>query len=82
MMLEEVIDIRKQRSAVYGPPMKQMGTFAALVNAKYGTSFTASDMCVIEMLHKISRIGPIYKRDHYADIAGYADCGAEINEKK
>lgn len=81
MMLKELIIIRNQRSGDYGSPTDQMTTFANLVNARFGTSFTGADMCIVEMLHKISRTKKKYKKDHFMDIAGYADCAVEINER-
>lgn len=79
-LLHDVIRIRTERTGDYGSPTDQMTIYANLVNARFGTQFTASDMCLIEILHKISR-SKKYKKDHYQDIIGYADCAAEINEK-
>ena len=66
------------RHQKYGPPMEHFGRTAALVNAAFGTAFTAADWALVMVLDKVARQrGPAATDDAAIDIAGYAACHQE-----
>jgi 5'(3')-deoxyribonucleotidase len=66
------------RNNQYGPPTKDFERTAAMWAAYKGVDFTAHDVAAMMALLKISRIAwSPTKRDHWADLAGYAGCGYE-----
>jgi uncharacterized HAD superfamily protein len=66
------------RNNQYGPPTKDFERTAAMWAAYKGVDFTAHDVAAMMALLKISRIAwSPDKRDHWADLAGYAGCGWE-----
>lgn len=66
------------RHTKYGPPTEHFAKTAALVNAAFGTSFTASDWALVMVLDKVARLrGPTPTTDGGVDIAGYAACYEE-----
>jgi 5'(3')-deoxyribonucleotidase len=66
------------RNVQYGPPTKDFERTAALWSAYKGVEFSAHDVAVMMILLKTSRLAwSPEKRDHWADIAGYAGCGYE-----
>jgi hypothetical protein len=71
----------KAAAAVYGARQKDYGTpqqnhqlTADLLNTYFGTSFTKEDVCIINILQKLSRMkyGEVTE-DGCTDIAGYAE---------
>lgn len=69
------------RHQKYGPPTEHFARTAALVNAAFGTSFTAADWALVMVLDKVSRQrGPAATHDAAVDIAGYAACHQECRQ--
>lgn len=79
-LLHDALDAVRDRRTKYGPPLSHFAITAALVNAAFGTSFTAGDWAVVMMLDKVARSrGPGNTRDNWVDLAGYAACRAECD---
>ena len=77
MLLESIAAVR-DRHGKYGPPTEHFARTAALVNAAFGTTFSASDWALVMILDKVSRqLGPASTDDGGIDIAGYAACHQE-----
>jgi hypothetical protein len=74
--LRDAIATIRDRHGKYGPPVEHFGRTASLVNAAFGTTFTAADWALIMVLDKIGRqLGTGQATDDAAiDIAGYAAC--------
>ena len=78
--LQAALEAVRDRHTKYGPPNEHFSRTAALVNAAFGTSFTAGDWAVVMMLDKVARSrGPGNTRDNWVDLAGYAACRAECD---
>jgi hypothetical protein len=76
--LHDAIAAVRDRHTKYGPPSEHFSRTSALVNAAFGTSFTASDWALVMVLDKIARqLGPQATNDAAIDIAGYAACHQE-----
>jgi hypothetical protein len=77
--LRDAIAAVCDRHTKYGPPVEHFGRTASLVNAAFGTTFTAADWALVMVLDKISRqLGTGQATDDAAiDIAGYAACHQE-----
>lgn len=77
--LRQAIDAVRDRHGKYGPPTEHFARTAALVNAAFGTTFTAADWALVMVLDKVSRqLGNGHQTDDAAvDIAGYAACHQE-----
>lgn len=76
--LEDAIAAVLDRHGRYGPPTEHFGRTAALVNAAFGTTFTAADWALVMVLDKVARQrGPAATDDAAIDIAGYAACHQE-----
>jgi hypothetical protein len=77
--LHEAIAAVRDRHGKYGPPTEHFGRTASLVNAAFGTSFTAADWALVMVLDKIARqLGTGQATDDAAiDICGYAACHQE-----
>lgn len=76
--LEHAIAAVLDRHGRYGPPTEHFGRTAAMVNAAFGTSFTAADWALVMVLDKVARQrGPAATDDAAIDIAGYAACHQE-----
>jgi alkylation response protein AidB-like acyl-CoA dehydrogenase len=74
------VDDRHQR---YGPPTDHFARTAAMVNAAFGTTFTAADWALVMVLDKVARQrGPAATDDAAIDIAGYAACHQECRQGK
>ena len=80
-ILEEANDIvHGDRNLSYGDPLGNHETTAILfshfLSRKYGKGTTpllnAEDVCIFNILQKISREASSYRRDNLVDIAGYA----------
>lgn len=73
----------RDRHGKYGPPNEHFARTAALVNAAFGTSFTAADWALVMVLDKIARQrGPGATDDAAIDIAGYAACHQECRQSQ
>jgi hypothetical protein len=79
---EDILDEAKritsgEREESYGPPRQDFRRTAGLWAAyKTGVGFTPTDVAVMMMLLKISRLSwSPGKRDNWVDAAGYARCG-------
>jgi hypothetical protein len=76
--LHDAIAAVQDRHGKYGPPVEHFARTASLVNAAFGTSFTAADWALVMVLDKIARqLGPQATNDAAVDIAGYAACHQE-----
>jgi hypothetical protein len=77
--LRDAIATIRDRHGKYGPPTEHFQRTASLVNAAFGTTFTAADWALVMVLDKIARqLGTGQATDDAAiDIAGYAACHQE-----
>lgn len=76
--LHDAVAAVRDRHGKYGPPTEHFARTAALVNAAFGTTFTAADWALVMVLDKIARQrGPAATDDAAVDIAGYAACHQE-----
>lgn len=77
--LRDAIATIRDRHGKYGPPTEHFNRTASLVNAAFGTTFTAADWALVMVLDKIARqLGTGQATDDAAiDIAGYAACHQE-----
>ena len=76
--LRDAIATIRDRHGKYGPPTEHFGRTASLVNAAFGTTFTAADWALVMVLDKIARqLGTAATDDAAIDIAGYAACHQE-----
>jgi hypothetical protein len=76
--LRDAIATIRDRHGKYGPPTEHFQRTASLVNAAFGTTFTAADWALVMVLDKIARqMGPAATDDAAIDIAGYAACHQE-----
>jgi hypothetical protein len=80
-ILEEAAELtRGPRAAAYGTPAENHGRTAALWSAYLGVSISARDVCMLNVLQKLSRDRHSPGRDNLVDVAGYAEnadrCGA------
>ena len=72
-----------QRVNEYGSPEDNFQLIADLWSAYKNTEFTAIDVAMMMALLKIARIKTgTATEDSFVDLAGYAACGADINNKK
>jgi hypothetical protein len=77
-MLAASIAAVRDRHGKYGPPAEHFARTADMVNAAFGTKFTASDWALVMILDKVSRqLGTAATDDGGIDIAGYAACHQE-----
>ena len=77
--LHDAIAAVRDRHGKYGPPTEHFARTASLVNAAFGTTFSAADWALVMVLDKIARqLGTGQSTDDAAiDIAGYAACHQE-----
>jgi hypothetical protein len=76
--LQSALEAVRDRHGKYGPPNEHFGRTASLVNAAFGTSFTAADWALVMVLDKVARLrGPTPTTDGGVDIAGYGGCYEE-----
>ena len=76
--LHDAIAAVTDRHGRYGPPAEHFARTAGMVNAAFGTSFTAADWALVMVLDKVARQrGPAATDDAAIDIAGYAACHQE-----
>ena len=72
-----------QRIQDYGKPEDNFQVIADLWTAYTGHEFTSLDVTIMMALMKIGRIRTgTATEDSFADLAGYAACGAEIAARK
>ena len=72
-ILEKAKDVTLgDRDKTYGEPYDNLSRSAALLNAMFGTSFSAADVSIINGLLKLGRkpASPLHE-DHYIDMANY-----------
>lgn len=87
MTREQILDTAKecitgQREQDYGSPENNFSTIAALWSEYKQVPFSAVDVALMMILLKVSRIANGGgSGDSFVDIAGYAACGGEIDEK-
>lgn len=76
-LLHEAADlVDGVRNAEYGEPTQDFTRTAAMWSAFLDTPVKSSDVAVMMILLKCSRIAwSPDKRDHWLDISGYAACG-------
>ena len=76
--LQSALEAVRDRHGKYGPPNEHFGRTASLVNAAFGTTFTAADWALVMVLDKVARLrGPTPTTDGGVDIAGYGGCYEE-----
>ena len=69
------------REQAHGNPVGTFDRIAKLWSVYLGKEINSSDVAQMMMLFKIARLqGNPSHADSWLDIAGYAACGAEINE--
>ena len=67
-----------ERPTVAEQTNEHFGRTASLVNAAFGTTFTAADWALVMVLDKVARLrGPTPTTDGGVDIAGYGGCYEE-----
>ena len=81
--LWQSVEAVRDRHEKYGPPTEHFARTAAMVNAAFGTKFTAADWALVMVLDKVARQrGPAATDDAAIDIAGYAACHQECRKAK
>ena len=72
------------RQADYGTPLANHSRTAALWSVYLGITVTPRQVCMMNVLQKVSRDANAPKRDNLVDIAGYAEnanlCEPEVGE--
>lgn len=80
--LQSALEAVRDRHTKYGPPNEHFSRTAALVNAAFGTTFTAADWALVMVLDKVARLrGPTPTTDGGVDIAGYGGCYEECRSR-
>ena len=80
--LQAALEAVRDRHTKYGPPVEHFSRTAALVNAAFGTTFTATDWALVMVLDKVARLrGPTPTTDGGVDIAGYGGCYEECRSR-
>ena len=88
MNREEILEKAKsivtgERENAYGSPEDNFATIAELWSMFLGVGIDSEDVATMMILLKVARIrGGQAKADNWIDIAGYAACGGEIQEKR
>lgn len=73
-ILTEAYDVvHGPRRESYGTPAENHGRTAALWSAYLGVPITARQVCMLNMLQKVSRDAHRPGHDNLVDIAGYAE---------
>ncbi len=81
-MLEEVIQIVKDRRLDYGSPVENFGRTAKLWSTILGKEVSSRDVVLCMIALKLTRcLGDTVLKDNSRDIAGYAACLSEIEEE-
>lgn len=71
-ILKTALETVIERGSDYGSADENMQQTADLINATFGTEFTAADVALIMVLVKVSREAYKPNKDNLVDIAGYA----------
>ena len=80
--LQAALEAVRDRHTKYGPPREHFARTASLVNAAFGTSFSAADWALVMVLDKVARLrGPTPTTDGGVDIAGYGGCYEECRSR-
>lgn len=80
--LQAALEAVRDRHTKYGPPTEHFARTASLVNAAFGTSFSAADWALVMVLDKVARLrGPTPTTDGGVDIAGYGGCYEECRSR-
>ena len=80
--LQAALEAVRDRHTKYGPPNEHFSRTASLVNAAFGTSFTAADWALVMVLDKVARLrGPTPTTDGGIDICGYGGCYEECRSR-
>jgi hypothetical protein len=80
--LQSALEAVRDRHTKYGPPNEHFARTAAMVNAAFGTSFSAADWALVMVLDKVARLrGPTPTTDGGVDIAGYGGCYEECRSR-
>lgn len=75
-----------ERNRSYGPPIEDFTTQATMMSAYLSRTnhrpvrVTPGDIAALMVIVKLARQAHTPKRDNWVDLAGYAACGAEIDE--
>ena len=78
-ILEEAMRLTShERNDAYGPPNQDFSRTAKMWSAILGHDIDAKDVALCMIALKMSRATWASKRDNWVDIAGYARCGAMI----
>lgn len=86
-VLEEAALLTSEdRQRDYGHPIDNHGGTAAMwtayLGARLNAPLTARDVCLMQVLVKVSREGNAPKRDNLTDICGYARNAEMIEERQ
>lgn len=78
---EAKVLVHQNRREDYGTPAENHARTAALWSAYLGgITITARDVCMLNILQKVSRDAYNGKRDNLVDIAGYAENAQLVGE--
>ena len=77
-VLNEASVVVKERGENYGPPSKNHERTAAMWSVLFGVEVTPRQVCLANILQKISRDVQTPLRDNLIDIAGYASNAGEV----
>lgn len=82
-MLAEVHDkVHSSRNAEYGHPVENHSTTAIMFSAYLGIPITPEQVCMLNVLQKVSRTKKGFTEDTLQDIAGYAENAHIVIEEK
>jgi hypothetical protein len=81
VLTEAASIVKGARQWDYGTPADNHGRTAAMWSAYLGVPITARDVCMMNVLQKVSRYRHSPHRDSLVDIAGYAR-NAELCQPK
>jgi hypothetical protein len=82
-MLAEAHDkVHAERNAVYGHPVENHSTTAIMWSSYLGIRITPEQVCMMNVLQKVSRTKNTFTEDTLQDIAGYAENAHIIMEEK
>ena len=70
------------RNHDYGHPLDNFQVTVDMLNARFGTAFTAEDFAEIQIICKLGRQANAGKRDNLVDIAGYANTWGMVKSER
>ena len=70
-ILEEAIQVVRDRQAKYGSPREHWSLTVRLINAYFGTDFKPQDWAICMVFDKLAREHNGHLRDNAVDVAGY-----------